>query len=143
MENNEMINSVKFLFAKPYYQGIYLYSMDDLDNMIPIDKNELKELLIKLKCLDFIKINYLLERNFPLFFDIKNKKIREFKKINDINESDIRNSLIEQMKETTVLNEESNYEKFFGTDSEFYKFNFSEEMFNKWQSSTNTRQFIL
>ena len=112
MENNEMINSVKFLFAKPYYQGIYLYSMDDLDNMIPIDKNELKELLIKLKCLDFIKINYLLDRNFPLFFDIKNKKIREFKKINDINESDIRNSLIEQMKETTVLNEESNYEKF-------------------------------
>ena len=75
---NELLNSVEFLFAKPCFQGHYMYAMDDLDSMSVIDKDSLKNLLVQLKCYDFVKTNYLLDRNLPLFFNAKEKKIEEF-----------------------------------------------------------------
>ena len=75
---NELFNSVEFLFAKPCYQGHYMYALDDLESMSIIDKDSLKQLLIQLKCYDFVRTNYLLDRNLPIFFNAKEKRIEEF-----------------------------------------------------------------
>ena len=70
---NELFNSVEFLFAKPYYQGYYMYSLDNLESMSVIDKDSLRQLLVQLKCYDFMRTNYLLDRNLPIFFNAKEK----------------------------------------------------------------------
>ena len=46
---NELFNSVEFLFAKPYYQGHYMYALDNLESMSVIDKDSLRQLLVQLK----------------------------------------------------------------------------------------------
>ena len=131
MENQNALNSVKFLFAKPYSEGHYLYSLDDLESLSIIDKDSLRELLIKLECRDFIKMNELLDRNFPLFFDAKQKKLMEFQSSNPITKKDISDNLMSQMKENYNSKTQSKYEMFFGKDSDFYKQNFNEDLFKK------------
>jgi len=126
---NELLNSVEFLFAKPCFQGHYMYAMDDLDSMSVIDKDSLKNLLVQLKCYDFVKTNYLLDRNLPLFFNAKEKKIEEFQDINELDEKTLKKMLHDELNLNSKLQEKSIYEKFFGKDSEFYKNKF-EEMLN-------------
>ena len=126
---NELLNSVEFLFAKPCFQGHYMYAMDDLDSMSVIDKDSLKNILVQLKCYDFVKTNYLLDRNLPLFFNAKEKKIEEFQDINELDEKTLKKMLHDELNLNSKLQEKSIYEKFFGKDSEFYKNKF-EEMLN-------------
>ena len=126
---NELLNSVEFLFAKPCFQGHYMYAMDDLDSMSVIDKDSLKNLLVQLKCYDFVKTNYLLDRNLPLFFNAKEKKIEEFQDINELDEKTLKKMLHDELNLNSKPQEKSIYEKFFGKDSEFYKNKF-EEMLN-------------
>ena len=76
-QSNELFNSVEFLFAKPCYQGHYMYALDNLESMSVIDKDSLRQLLIQLKCYDFVRTNYLLDRNLPIFFNAKEKRIEE------------------------------------------------------------------
>ena len=57
--NIDGFNSVNFLFAKPAYQGHYYFALDDINSMQIIDKDSLRKLLVKLRCGDFIKTNYL------------------------------------------------------------------------------------
>lgn len=123
---NDIINSVKFLFAKPYSEGYYVYSIDDLDSLILIEKSELKEILYKLNCRDFQKINYIMDRNFPLFFDAEKKKIVEFEKFNDSVNETVRNEILENLK--IKPKNTSVYENFFGENSNAYKLNFYEVM---------------
>lgn len=123
---NDIINSVKFLFAKPYSEGYYVYSIDDLDSLILIEKSELKEILYKLNCRDFQKINYIMDRNFPLFFDAEKKKIVEFEKFNDSVNETVKNEILENLK--IKPKNTSVYENFFGKNSNVYKLNFYEVM---------------
>lgn len=125
--NNEAFNSVEFLFAKPYYQGVYMYALDDLDALSMIDKNSLKDLLTKLKCYNFIKIDYLLNRNLPLFFDVKKKKLMEFETSVQMTKKDIHDLMYDEIKEQLKPKEISNYERFFGENSTLYRQNFNEE----------------
>lgn len=106
-----------------------MYAMDDLDSMSVIDKDSLKNLLVQLKCYDFVKTNYLLDRNLPLFFNAKEKKIEEFQDINELDEKTLKKMLHDELNLNSKLQEKSIYEKFFGKDSEFYKNKF-EEMLN-------------
>ena len=126
---NELFNSVEFLFAKPCFQGHYMYAMDDLDSMSVIDKDSLKNLLVQLKCYDFIKTNYLLDRNLPLFFNAKEKRFEDFQDINELDEKTLKKMLHEELNSNSKPQERTVYERFFGKDSDFYKNNF-EEMLN-------------
>lgn len=134
-ENVNTFNSVNFLFAKPAYQGHYYYSLDDINSMQIIDKDSLKKLLVKLQCGDFIKTNYLLDRNFPFFYDVKKKELLEFQETNsDITREDLTNYIHEELSmNSNIENQKSPYEKFFGKDSDFYKKNFYEMENGLWQ----------
>ena len=127
---NELFNSVEFLFAKPCYQGHYMYALDDLESMSVIDKDSLKQLLIQLKCYDFVRTNYLLNRNLPIFFNAKEKRIEEFEDINELNSATIKKMIHEELAVNAIPQQKSNYERFFGKDSKLYKQNFNEEMLN-------------
>lgn len=131
---NEIFNSVKFLFARPCYQGHYEYALDDIESLSIIDKESLKKLLIRLKCMDFIKINYLMDRNFPLFFDVHNKKLMEFELNSELSKEDINKIITNELMEQQKPKETSQYDKFFGKESNFYKQNFDEERLKLWQS---------
>ena len=134
-ENVNTFNSVNFLFAKPAYQGHYYYSLDDINSMQIIDKDSLRKLLVKLQCGDFIKTNYLLDRNFPFFYDVKKKELLEFQETNsDITREDLTNYIHEELSmNSNIENQKSPYEKFFGKDSDFYKKNFYEMENGLWQ----------
>lgn len=127
---NELFNSVEFLFAKPCYQGHYMYALDDLESMSIIDKDSLKQLLIQLKCYDFVRINYLLDRNLPIFFNAKEKRIEEFEDINELDSATIKKMIHEELAVNAIPQQKSNYERFFGKDSKLYQQNFNEEMIN-------------
>ena len=127
---NELFNSVEFLFAKPCYQGHYMYALDNLESMTVIDKDSLRHLLVQLKCYDFIKTNYLLDRNLPIFFNAKEKKIEEFEDIGELTKEDIRKMICNELVINAVPQQKSNYERFFGKDSKLYQQNFNEEMLN-------------
>lgn len=124
--NCDVFNSVKFLFAKPSHQGHYVYAIDDVKNLQIIDKDSLRNLLIKLKCGDFIKINYLLDRNFPFFYYTKTKELLEFQETNsEITKKDLTNFIHEELKiNMNQQTNQTNYEIFFGENSNFYKNNF-------------------
>ena len=134
--NIEIFNSVNYLFAKPYYQGHYYYALDNLETMSVIDKDSLKELLLKLGCGNFIKLIHLMDRNLPFFYDVKKKELLEFQETNsDITREDLKNFIVEELKES--INENNNkspYETFFGKDSDFYKTDIYTERLRAWQS---------
>ena len=134
--NIEIFNSVNYLFAKPYYQGHYYYALDNLETMSVIDKDSLKELLLKLGCGNFIKLIHLMDRNLPFFYDVKKKQLMEFQETNsDITKEDLKNFIVEELKES--INENNNkspYETFFGKDSDFYKTDIYTERLRAWQS---------
>lgn len=135
MENkkeNNMLSSVKFLFGKPSHQGYYFYCLDDLDSMQIIDKESLKNLLLKLGCMDFIKTNYYLDRNMIIFYDCKEKKYKEFKE-SDLNKDELSKMIYDELKENTIQTNKSVYESLFGKDSTFYQTNFAERL-NIWRS---------
>ena len=127
---NELFNSVEFLFAKPCYQGHYMYALDDLESMSIIDKDSLKQLLIQLKCYDFVRTNYLLDRNLPIFFNAKEKRIEEFEDINELDSATIKKMIHEELAVNAIPQQKSTDERFFGKDSKLYKQNFNEEMLN-------------
>ena len=129
-QSNELFNSVEFLFAKPCYQGHYMYALDNLESMSVIDKYSLRQLLIQLKCYDFVRTNYLLDRNLPIFFNAKEKRIEEFEDINELNSATIKKMIHEELAVNAIPQQKSNYERFFGKDSKLYKQNFNEEMLN-------------
>lgn len=116
--NNEFFKSAKFLFAKPIHEGYYLYAIDDLTNLMMIDKSSLKQILHKLQCYNFIKINYIMDRNLPLFFDCKTKELKDM--INEtIEDSNIKEIILEELKNQDY--EITNYERFFGEESGFFR----------------------
>lgn len=127
---NELFNSVEFLFAKPCYQGYYMYALDNLESMSVIDKDSLRQLLIRLKCYDFVRTNYLLDRNLPIFFNAKEKRIEEFEDINELDSATIKKMIHEELAVNAIPQQKSNYERFFGKDSKLYQQNFNEEMLN-------------
>ena len=127
---NELFNSVEFLFAKPCYQGHYMYALDNLESMSVIDKDSLRQLLLQLKCYDFVRTNYLLDRNLPIFFNAKEKRIEEFKDINELDSVTIKKMIHEELAVNAIPQQKSNYERFFGKDSKLYQQNFNEEMLN-------------
>lgn len=132
MNNTDIFNSAEFLFAKPYSQNFYAYTIDNLNELSLIDKNSLKNLLIKIKCYDFIKTNYLLNRNLPLFFDIKNKKLLEFQ-ITSLEKQDVADILKNELS-VKQENEKSIYEIIFGKNSTFYKQNIYDKELKIWES---------
>lgn len=129
-QSNELFNSVEFLFAKPCYQGHYMYALDNLESMSVIDKDSLRQLLIQLKCYDFVRTNYLLDRNLPIFFNAKEKRIEEFEDINELDSATIKKMIHEELAVNAIPQQKSNYERFFGKDSKLYQQNFNEEMLN-------------
>ena len=146
LQNEQLFNSVEFLFAKPCYQGHYIYALDNLDSMSVIDKDSLRHLLVQLKCYDFVKTNYLLDRNLPIFFNAKEKRIEEFEDIGELDSATIKKMIHEELMINAVPQEKSNYERFFGQDSKFYTQNFNEEMLNygnnqSIQSSLSIRKY--
>ena len=143
---NEVFNSVEFLFAKPYYQGHYMYALDNLESMSVIDKDSLKSLLVQLKCYDFVRTNYLLDRNLPIFFNAKEKRLEEFEDIGELTKEDIQKMIHDELNINVVPQQKSNYERFFGKDSKLYRQNFNEEMLNygnteSVQSSLSNRKY--
>ena len=127
---NELFNSVEFLFAKPCYQGHSMYALDNLESMSVIDKDSLRQLLVQLKCYDFVQTNYLLDRNLPIFFNAKEKRIEEFEDINELDSATIKKMIHEELAVNAIPQQKSDYERFFGTDSKLYQQNFNEEMLN-------------
>lgn len=129
-QSNELFNSVEFLFAKPYYQGHYMYALDNLESMSVIDKDSLRQLLVQLKCYDFMRTNYLLDRNLPIFFNAKEKRIEEFEDVGELDSATIKKIIHEELAINAIPQQKSNYERFFGKDSKLYQQNFNEEMLN-------------
>ena len=129
-QNEQLFNSVEFLFAKPCYQGHYMYALDNLESMSVIDKDSLRQLLIQLKCYNFVKINYILDRNLPIFFNAKEKRIEDFEEVGELDAETLRKMLHEELKINAISQQKTNYERFFGEDSQFYKQNFNEEILN-------------
>ena len=107
-----------------------MYALDDLESMSVIDKDSLKQLLIQLKCYDFVRTNYLLNRNLPIFFNAKEKRIEEFEDINELDSATIKKMIHEELAINAIPQQKSNYERFFGKDSKLYQQNFNEEMLN-------------
>ena len=127
---NELFNSVELLFAKPCYQGHYMYALDNLESMSIIDKDSLRPLLVQLKCYDFMRTNYLLDRNLPIFFNAKEKRIEEFEDIGELDSATIKKMTHDELVVNAIPQQKSNYERFFGKDSKLYQQNFNEEMLN-------------
>jgi hypothetical protein len=145
-QNEQLFNSVEFLFAKPYYQGHYMYALDNLESMSVIDKDSLRQLLVQLKCYDFMRTNYLLDRNLPIFFNAKEKRIEEFEDIGELDSATIKKMIHEELTINAIPQQKSNYERFFGKDSKLYQQNFNEEMLNygnnqSIQSNLSNRKF--
>ena len=107
-----------------------MYALDNLESMSVIDKDSLKQLLIQLKCYDFVRTNYLLDRNLPIFFNAKEKRIEEFEDINELDSATIKKMIHEELAVNAIPQQKSNYERFFGKDSKLYQQNFNEEMLN-------------
>ena len=123
-----------------------MYALDNLDSMSVIDKDSLRHLLVQLKCYDFVKTNYLLDRNLPIFFNAKEKRIEEFEDIGELDSATIKKMIHEELMINAVPQEKSNYERFFGQNSKFYTQNFNEEMLNygnnqSIQSSLSIRKY--
>lgn len=145
-QSNELFNSVEFLFAKPCYQGHYMYALDNLESMSVIDKDSLRQLLVQLKCYDFMRTNYLLDRNLPIFFNAKEKRIDEFEDIGELDPLTVKKMIHEELAINAIPQQKSNYERFFGKDSKLYQQNFNEEMLNygnnqSIQSNLSNRKF--
>ena len=131
-KDDNLLKSVKFLFGKPSHQGYYFYCLDDLNSMQIIDKESLKELLLKLGCLDFIMISYYLDRNLPLFYDCKEKKLKQFAD-SSLSKDDISEMIYDEIKEqANPIQNKSAYDYCFGKDSDFYKLDFAERL-NLWR----------
>ena len=107
-----------------------MYALDNLESMSVIDKDSLRQLLIQLKCYDFVRTNYLLNRNLPIFFNAKEKRIEEFEDINELDSATIKKMIHEELAVNAIPQQKSNYERFFGKDSKLYQQNFNEEMLN-------------
>lgn len=107
-----------------------MYALDNLESMSVIDKNSLRQLLVQLKCYDFIRTNYLLDRNLPIFFNAKEKRIEEFEDIGELDSATIKKMIHEELTINAIPQQKSNYERFFGKDSKLYQQNFNEEMLN-------------
>ena len=107
-----------------------MYALDNLESMSVIDKDSLRQLLIQLKCYDFVRTNYLLDRNLPIFFNAKEKRIEEFEDINELDSATIKKMIHEELAVNAIPQQKSNYERFFGKDSKLYQQNFNEEMLN-------------
>ena len=133
MENNkDIFKSIRFLFATPLYEGYYNYCLDDFDTMNLIDKTGLKELLVKIGCRDFIQTNYYIDRNYPIYFDVKTKKYRKFE-TPTVTKEDVE-KLIKEELITENRKEKSPYEIFFGKDSRFFEKDIYSERLKEWQS---------
>lgn len=130
MDNIDTFNSVNYLFGKPAYIGHYYFALDDISNLSIIDKDSLRGLLLKLGCKDFMRINYLLDRNLPLFFDVKKNKLKEFEETSEISKEEVDAIIRQDLTENLIKqNNISAYEKFFGKDSDFYKQTFTKDLF--------------
>jgi hypothetical protein len=135
MEDLNLFNSVNYLFATPAYEGYYQYALDDLNSMSLIDKDSLKQLLLKLGCYNFIKVNDLLNCNFPIFYDVKKKELKEFEMNSYLTKDDLRNYILDELKDGLKQETKSSYEYYFGNDSNFYKNNFYNIMENDYGDS--------
>ena len=85
---------------------------------------------LQLQCYDFMRTNYLLDRNLPIFFNAKQKRIEEFEDIGELDPLTIKKMIHEELAINAIPQQKSNYERFFGKDSKLYQQNFNEEMLN-------------
>lgn len=115
--------SIEFIFAKPYSEGYYIYSVNSLDKSTLIPKDKLKTLLHdSLKCTDIKTSEFVFSRNMPFFYDNTTKKIREFQYINDApTKKDINQKFIKEMndivREKNVAPTQKRYNDLFGNFS--------------------------
>ena len=107
-----------------------MYALDNLESMSVIDKDSLRQLLLQLKCYDFVRTNYLLDRNLPIFFNAKEKRIEEFEDVGELDYATIKKMIHEELAVNAIPQQKSNYERFFGKDSKLYQQNFNKEMLN-------------
>lgn len=103
-----MINSydnINYIFAKPYKEYYYMYSINSIENLTVISKDDLRILIFqKLGCTDVNKLMFLLERNQSFIFDYKSKQIKKFKDISpDLTKKDLDKKFIQE------LHQNSNY----------------------------------
>lgn len=100
-ENTKDCSTIEFIFAKPYSEHTYLYSVNSTDTFMFIDKEVLNTLIFeKLGCRDYEKAEFVLRRNLPFLYDNRSKHIRKFKDISDTDESYFINQIIGEMKDS-------------------------------------------
>lgn len=114
--NNIDFSSIKYVFAKPLKEGYYMYSINNVTNLLLIPKENLKTLIIKLGYdITNEKLDYLMDRYFPFLFICENKTLKSFEltgKSSSKEEifSKIKESM--QIKNTTSFSQK--YKKLFG-----------------------------
>lgn len=117
---NNSYESIEFIFAKPYSEGYYTYSVNSLDKSTLIPKDKLKTLIHdSLKCTDIKTSEFVFDRNMPFFYDNTTKKIRQFQYVNDmLSKKDIQQKFIDEMndivREKKVAPARKRYNSLFG-----------------------------
>lgn len=76
--------SINYIFAKPYKQGYYTYSINNVENFILIPKDELFNLISKIGYIDQEgRLQYFLDRYLPFLFFSETKEIKGFRLTNE------------------------------------------------------------
>lgn len=106
MKNSETIdlNTIQYIYAKPYIEHYYLYGVNSTSKMSLIPKDALRELISdKLKCIDLKTENIVFSKNMPFLFDNSTKKIRQFQYVNDVpSKKEIEHKIFSEMEKSTL-----------------------------------------
>lgn len=117
--------SINYIFAKPYKQGYYTYSINNVENFSLIPKEELFNLILKIGYIDKEEqLQYFLDRYLPFLFFSETKEVKGFKLTNEAPSKMEINQLLKKEIHSKVdhpiLSFKEKHIKKFNPLSEFY-----------------------
>ncbi len=123
IEKNEIndldVSSIKFIFAKPYSIGYWLYSINSVDSLAIVPKDSLIEIIERKLNFRSEDLEYVLSRSLPFIFDNDNRIIKRFSITNATpTKEELSNQMKKEMSESAHLfykktNNNSRYNSYF------------------------------
>jgi hypothetical protein len=94
------LDTIQFVYAKPYIEHYFLYGVNSVKNLTIIPKDQLRDLISdKLKCIDLENMDIVFSRNLPFLYNNTTKKIRMFRFVNECpSKEEVEQNLFIEMK---------------------------------------------
>ena len=102
---NELdISSIKFIFAKPYSIGYWLYSINNIESLVIIPKENLIEIIEKKLKFRSEDLEYVFTRSLPFIYDNENRVVKRFSITNNApTKKELASNLKKEMTESATL----------------------------------------